>query len=333
MSREINLSRKLKISRKILYARLLKKYMPLTVSWMITRRCNQHCLYCGISNVAKEELATKTIFAVIDELTSFGTERISFTGGEPLLRDDLGYIIDYARNKGVLSVVNTNGKLMKKLVHKISNVSRVTLSLDGPKQIHNKLRQDESYHEVIDAIKLCKSENITVVLTTVLSKYNLDYVDFIFNIANNFGIKVIFQPASLCTLGENEKNPVAPDLEKYRMVIKALINRKNAGDQRIYNSLAGLHHLYHWPEYTRISCWAGKLHCTIDCNGDIYPCGHTSPVLNESSINFSNLRSFNPISKISIDNCNQCWCASMVEFNLMLSFNVNALRNIVHMEL
>lgn len=333
MNREINLSQKLKISKKILYAKLLEKYMPLTVSWAITRRCNLDCLYCGVSSVKKEELDTKTIFEIIDKLASLGTERIAFTGGEPLLRDDLGYIIDYARSKGILPVVNTNGKLVKESLHKISKAAKITLSLDGPEHIHNKLRQGESYYEVIEAIKLCKSINIPVVLVTVLTKYNLEYIDFILDVAESFKVKVVFQPALLHILGTNKKSSVAPDLEKYRTRIRMLIKRKMAGDKYIYNSVAGLQHLYLWPEPTKISCWAAKLYCRVDCDGSIYSCGRTVSIHSKSLIDYTMLDKFNLLSKIGITNCKQCWCGLMVEFNLMLSFNINALWNVTNIGL
>lgn len=328
MKNDMDIFRKLRVGRKILYANLFKKYLPLTVSWAITRRCNQNCIYCGISSVQKNELDTPEVIRIIDKLASLGTERISFTGGEPLLRDDLGYIIDYAKSKGIFSAINTNGKLIAGTIDKISNASRITLSLDGPEEVYSKLRQDNSYGKVTDAIKICTSRKIPVVLTTVLSKYNLDCADFILDIAKKFNVKAMFQPVLPYMLGANRENPAMPDTEEYRKAIKALIREKRSGNKYIYNSLAGLEHLYGWPEPTPVSCWAAKLHCRIDCDGNIYPCGHTAAPVNESPINYTELDRY---SIESINNCNQCWCAAMVEFNLIASFNIKAIFNIIYM--
>lgn len=331
--RKESLLRKFRIGRKIFRAKLFKEYMPLTVSWSITRKCNQKCIYCGINSIKKIELDTKTIFDIIDELSLIGTESIVFTGGEPLLREDIGDIIDYTKSRKILPMLNTNGKLIKKLINKIANVSKITVSLDGPRDIHNKLRQDESFDEVIEAIELCKSENIRVVISTVLSKYNVEEIDFILNIAKKYGVKIIFQPASLYILGKKEKNPVVLKPERFKKVIKMLIMRKSKGEKSIYNSLAGLKYLYNWPAPNKIPCWASKLHLRIDCNGDVYKCGR---ILLKNEKNLENCVSMGVAEAFrsirDSQSCNSCWCASMVEFNLLMAFNHSALMNILFSE-
>ena len=83
---------KIFIGHSILKSKLLKKSSPLTVGWSLTNRCNHECKYCGIPNVKSNELTTEQIFSIIDELSELGTKIIQFTGGEPLLRDDIGKI-------------------------------------------------------------------------------------------------------------------------------------------------------------------------------------------------------------------------------------------------
>ena len=325
----MNLTRKIKIAQKVLSAKILKKYCPLTVSWAITRRCRQRCSYCGVV-VPKEELSTEEIFTIIDKLSRFGTERISFTGGEPLLREDLGRIIDYAKGKGIVSVVNTNGDLLKQAIQKLSNVERITMSFDGPDEVHRELRRGNSHH--LEAIKLCRSEGIPIVLTTVLSKLNLDYIDYILDIAQKFNIKVLFQPAQLNLLGQDKTNPLALEKQQLQDQIERLIKEKSQGNSHIYNSLSGLRHLKHWPEAAVIPCWAAKLHCRIDSDGYIYPCGHTTAVYKERSIFYKDLNDYNELYDLVPVGCRHCWCASIVEYNLALSFNTDSLRNIIDNE-
>ena len=83
----------------LLKARLLRRRFPFAVAWHLTYRCNYNCKYCGIPSRAcpREELTTGEVLSTIDGLKKLGTKRIHFCGGECLLREDLGKIIDYCK--------------------------------------------------------------------------------------------------------------------------------------------------------------------------------------------------------------------------------------------
>jgi len=98
---------------------VFKKRFPLAVGWNITYRCNLQCKYCGWWENRASELNTKDIIGLIKELAFLGTKFISFSGGEPLLREDLGDIIDFCKMKGIYVSINSNGTLVKE---KIKNI-------------------------------------------------------------------------------------------------------------------------------------------------------------------------------------------------------------------
>lgn len=325
----MNLTRKTRVVQKILAAKLYKRYCPLTVSWAITRRCRQKCTYCGVV-VPKKELSTAEVFTIIDKLSHFGTERISLTGGEALLREDLGDIIDYARSRDIVCAVNTNGDLLKQVLPKLSNVERITMSFDGPDEVHKKLRRGNSHH--LDVIKLCRTARIPIVLTTVLSKLNLDAIDYILDTAQQHNIKVLFQPAQLNLLGQDKPNPIALEKPQLQNQIEKLINKKLQGNRSIYNSLSGLRHLSHWPDVKSIPCWAAKLHCRIDSDGYIYPCGHTTPFYQERPIFYKDLTDYHQLYDGLPVGCRHCWCASIVEYNLAISARIDSFWNLVENE-
>ena len=79
----------------IMKLRVLKKNTPIVVSWSLTNRCNSKCKYCSRWKQETAELNTKQIFSIIDELSKMGTRRIIYTGGEPLIREDIAEIINY----------------------------------------------------------------------------------------------------------------------------------------------------------------------------------------------------------------------------------------------
>ena len=85
------------------------------VSWNCTRTCNLQCRHCYANSESKRyegELTTEEALAFIDDLAAFNVPVILFTGGEPLMREDLFTLTAYAREKGIRATLSTNGTLI-----------------------------------------------------------------------------------------------------------------------------------------------------------------------------------------------------------------------------
>jgi MoaA/NifB/PqqE/SkfB family radical SAM enzyme len=90
------------------------EFLPHVVAWNLTKRCNLSCSHCYISagpfQTAEAELTTAECRRVIDELVAVNpSPMLILSGGEPLVRDDLGEIASYASGRGATVVVGTNG--------------------------------------------------------------------------------------------------------------------------------------------------------------------------------------------------------------------------------
>ena len=80
--------------------------LPPRLSIELTARCNYDCPFCyGVwherPDLAARELGTDEWCAILDECARRGVREVQFTGGEPLLRDDLDTLIDRARTAGL----------------------------------------------------------------------------------------------------------------------------------------------------------------------------------------------------------------------------------------
>ena len=108
------------------------------VAWEITRSCNLFCAHCRAasdSNQYSGELTTEECFRLVDQILEVGRPIIILTGGEPLLRQDVFQIAQYAVSKGLRVVMGTNGTLVTKdtaLQMKAIPISRIGISLDFP---------------------------------------------------------------------------------------------------------------------------------------------------------------------------------------------------------
>ena len=322
----MNFLEKLNTSRKFLQAVVFKKRSPLSISWNITYRCNLKCGYCGAWEKKVKELSTKKVFAIIDEFINMGTKFIKFSGGEPLLREDLGQIIDFCKRKKLYVLLNSNGTLVKKEQEKLKGVKEIQLSLDGPPQINDAIRGRGVHDKVIEAVKICKDRNISVMLTTVISKYNISHIPYILDIAKEYKIGVQFQPADQIFSYRDNKNInflFSPKEEDYRKVISFLLEEKSKGNKFIYNSISGLKHIYHWPKPQKINCLLSLLRCHIEPDGRIFVCNDFRNYQKYLvSVDVSYKESFD---KLSLPYpCKECWCSD-IEYNMCESFKLDSL--------
>lgn len=309
----------------LMKAKLFRIRKPLVVNWAITYRCNRSCSYCGVKDVDVEELSTPQILSFIDEMLKLKTKMIHFTGGEPLLREDMHLILKYCREKGISIGLNSNGSLVPQKIKSLNAVDLLSLSLDGPEEIHDTVRGSGSYREVMEAIRLARENNIKTRFITVLSKLNLDSVDFILNKAEEFNSIVVFQPATRLRLESSTVNPIAAPVEKYRQIILRLISEKHRNEY-IGNSVSGLRHLYNWPGPKAISCVNGLIVCRIEPNGILYGCADYKKTINAVDCKVFNFKE--AFSNLKPVRCEGCWCASYVELNCLFSLKLDTIFNI-----
>jgi MoaA/NifB/PqqE/SkfB family radical SAM enzyme len=117
--------------------RSLMPNRPHHAQWMITRRCNYRCRGCDVWRDQKTtELSTEEIKKGLDILRELGIVEIVLSGGNPLIRDDIGEIIDYS-SKFFVTTVYDNGSLAMKKIDKLHNADFVAISVDSLKPEKN----------------------------------------------------------------------------------------------------------------------------------------------------------------------------------------------------
>lgn len=116
------------------------------VVWNITQRCNLHCLHCYASAADRPfpgELTTEEGMRLIEQLVDFEAPTLLFSGGEPLLRNDLFDLAGYARQRGLRTVLSTNGTLIdREAARRIAEAgfTYAGVSLDGLEETHDAVR-------------------------------------------------------------------------------------------------------------------------------------------------------------------------------------------------
>lgn len=183
---------------------------PRFVAWDCTRRCNLNCEHCGAKKeIYPKELSTDEMKKLIDEIAAYGVRYFGVTGGEPLLRLDLLAIFEYAKQKGLSTTLATNGFLINEWnANTIARVfDSVQISLDGPKDIHNKIRgNDEAYERATSAIKrLRENGDSQLTVSSVIMPRNFSHFDELAQVVGNLPVN-IWKIILVMPIGRAEEN-------------------------------------------------------------------------------------------------------------------------------
>lgn len=143
--------------------------------------CNQKCVHCyaaGQNLVSEEELSTEDWKKIIDLCHKVGIPQVTFTGGEPTMREDLFELIDHAR--WFVTRLNTNGiKLTKEYCKSLKEVSLDSCQItfySNDEAIHNSLVGAAQYENTLHGIENALEAGISVSINTPLCKRNKDYL-------------------------------------------------------------------------------------------------------------------------------------------------------------
>lgn len=156
--------------------------------------CNQKCLHCYANEplAMQEELSTAQWLEILDKCREARIPAVTFTGGEPTMRDDLVELVEHA--KWFVTRLNTNGILLsEELCQKLRTASldsvQVTLySYD--EEIHNSLVGGEHFKETVEGIKNALKAGLDVSINTPLCSINQDY-DKTVEFVHQLGVKYL----------------------------------------------------------------------------------------------------------------------------------------------
>ncbi|MBW9173777.1 putative heme d1 biosynthesis radical SAM protein NirJ1 [Clostridium estertheticum] len=159
------------------------------VVWNCTKTCNLKCMHCYANSDSKKykgELNTKEAISLIDDFHNAKVPVILFSGGEPLLREDLFELIKHAGEHKIRSTISTNGTLIDKDVAKIikqSEVGYVGISLDGIGSRHDEFRRTKGcFDKALNGIRNCRDVNQKVGVRFTINSHNYDQLEDIFHL-------------------------------------------------------------------------------------------------------------------------------------------------------
>ncbi|NRY62942.1 putative heme d1 biosynthesis radical SAM protein NirJ1 [Clostridium beijerinckii] len=159
------------------------------VAWNCTKTCNLKCKHCYASSDNKrydDELTLDESKKFIDDLKEFNVPALLFSGGEPLMKENILELLDYASQRKIRSTISTNGTLLDKEVCKSLkkiNLGYVGVSLDGIGSNHDEFRGvNGAFDSALRGIRNCIEVNQKVGLRFTINKNNYKELEDIFNL-------------------------------------------------------------------------------------------------------------------------------------------------------
>lgn len=257
--------------------------MDLMVSSMVKDNCwncNQKCIHCYASNqelAIVEELSTDEWKKIINKCKDAYIPQLTFTGGEPTLREDLVELVKYA--SWFVTRVNTNGiKLSKSLCNELYEASldsvQVTLYSNN-KEIHNQLVGANHFDETVAGIKNALAAGLNVSINTPLCDLNKEYLDTV-KFAKNLGVRYFSCSGLILTGNAKDDTSAITRLNKEELldILKQVVNFCHDNELEISFTSPGWIKEEDLKELKLIvpSCGACLSNMAIAPNGEVIPC-------------------------------------------------------------
>jgi radical SAM protein with 4Fe4S-binding SPASM domain len=260
-----------------------ERFVPLILSWNVTRECNMKCSHCYINATDKKlqnELTTEEAKNLIDQIAEVSHPLLILSGGEPMLRADIYELIKYGASKGLKMGLGSNGVLIDDVAAdklKEAGIATVSISIDSniPEQ-HDEFRGVAgSWQKAVDAIVALRKRSVLVQVNTTLTQENYNQIDDIMTLSENLGVENFHLFFLVPTGRATKMSDISP--EKYEQMITETFAKASKHKLNVKPSCA--------PQFMRISkdmgldmrqwirgCVAGMYYIRIYPNGEVTPC-------------------------------------------------------------
>ena len=286
----VNSKQRIKAATYFAKVRFLGRRIPIAVRWQLLSACDARCVFCNLYKDTSKPPDTEFCLSVVDQLADMGTLRISFSGGEPLLRSDIGRIISHAKRRGISPSMNTNGAHIRSRVQDLVDIDLLKITVHGPREAHVAIQGGiDLYDQLMDGIEAAREAGIRFSLATTITRFNVDHLDFLVDLAQKHNTFVAFQPLKNLYRGIDDIADIVPEHDRYVAAIDSLLAQKSTRGQHIRNTPDNLKHIRHWPDYPDLPCVAGRMFAIIEADGTVMPCDRIRydtplPNLNEMSV-------------------------------------------------
>ncbi len=334
--------KRLKMLTGLFTAHLRYARRPLNIYLAVTNRCNLKCYYCYGDYCNRDgwrEFTTEELLQLIDDLGRAGTFLLQLQGGEPLLRDDIGELVDRVNRRAMICDMITNGLLVEKKFDVVKKLDSICVSLDGRREINDRNRGKGTFDRIVRAIELTSGAGIPTRINAVLTaETEPEDLQFLAELARrtgsllNFSLSFEYEP--LREGGPTHHLDVSDD--QVRDFIRQIIRLQDEGFPLQFSEKS--HRIaLDWPfsyqkrmarpeevpaGFRYPKCYHADYVLFIDSDGSVYPCCNFwgKPRFN---IRTDGLKA--ALEGVSREGCEACYILSYLDRNLVMGMKPGTL--------
>ena len=327
---------------KLHLSRLGLAFPPFSLAWHITWRCNARCPSCGWGKSDGEyrsrlprELSTRRVKEVIDEASGDGCRRIGFSGGEPLLREDIYEIIRHAKGRGLVVEISSNGlgideDTAGRLVG--SGVDSIHISLDSPDELHDRLRgvpgAFQSADRALARLSARRGERpFYLGINAVVCAVNIEKLSGLCGYAARRELDGVsfqaFNPGQARNRAARAQLRVRREqVPRLRAVLREIVNAHRSILRNSEQYIRGIPDFCEDPLMAGEPCVAGLQQMYVFPFGEISPCAFLPRVGSLRERSYRDLIHSRGVRELreraGKKACAGCWCPGTHEFNTLL---------------
>jgi MoaA/NifB/PqqE/SkfB family radical SAM enzyme len=247
------------------------RFVPQTVSIEVTRECGCSCHHCLIKE-GEGELEAEEIQKVVDEALDLGASIITFTEGDPLLRDDIFELIRYVDpERAVVNLFTPGLEMTPDKAKKLKDAGLYNLLIgvySTDPTVHDGIRGVPGAHEkAIEAIKMALDAGLLVTISVHVKGDGVSEIFDLYDLATDLGVH---------ELSIWEGMPRSPDeglTQIEREAILRFYRKANStpGGPRVFANT--------YFEGEMLGCMAGRRWIHVGVDGGVRPCPYIGEVV------------------------------------------------------
>ncbi len=205
--------------------------MPSILSHQVLDGCDVRCRFCNLwakGLKPREALSVAEIDAMLEDGRALGLRTYVIYGGEPLMRDDIGEILQVSKRRGYQTIMcSSSGRLLERVDEIGPFIDLFLCSIDGSPETHDHMRNAPGLFErVLEGLRALQRYPGEIRFWTHLHKRNAHEVESIAKIAEQLDVSVDFFPTHSAGRGANSL--VLPDAERIA-AFDAVLTAKGSG--------------------------------------------------------------------------------------------------------
>lgn len=326
----MDLKNKASLGLSVIRYKLTGKRTPVAVAWLITGRCNLDCCYCKWKDLRRsEELDTAAAIDMIDQMKRAGVRLISFTGGEPLVRADIGQIIRHVKDSGLVCKLNTNGMLVESRLDDLRRLDLLQISVDGPPAVQDRLRGEGTSEKAARAIKLARDAGIRVQLIACLTRDNVVRLDEVLDYGLELGVGLCFQLLTPKELEDEAADESMPEKEQLIESLEYLVRLRKEKDPRaaaIASKKSELDYYIDLLKNGSPGCQCTLVTATMMPDGRLIFCGNAKNIESYDAVELGFAEAF---SRLTIPDCDGCVCVGKLRLSKVYQFDLSVLKEML----